>query len=82
MVEYYVILKRPPRLQDVCIFRDADMMKAIKVMIDYDKKNGFTIYTADGRFTIEDILIVEKEPVYDAPIKRKWSYHELVIDHK
>lgn len=77
MVEYYVMLKRnAPRL-DVCVFRDEDREVAIKEMFKYDQHNGFTIQDKNGRFTIRDIVLVEREPVYGAPIISETSYHEI-----
>ena len=79
MVEYSVILERfeGSARPDVCIFRDESREKAIKAMRDYDAKNGFSIYDADGHFTIADILLVEKEPVVGAPVLSVTPYCEL-----
>lgn len=79
MIEYSVILKRHPGSgrPDVCIFRDEDREVAIRAMRDYCKKFGFTVADSDGRFTICDILLVEKEPVYGAPVLSVLSYIDL-----
>ena len=79
MVEYSVILKRfeGSNRPDVCIFRDESREKAIKAMRDYDVKNGFSILEADGRFTIANILLVEKEPIVGAPVLSVTPYCDL-----
>lgn len=82
MVEYSVFLKRHngSTRPDVCIFRDEDREKAIAEMRRYANANGFTVQDSDGRFTIATILLVEKEPIYGAPIISSSPYHEL-FDH-
>ncbi len=82
MIEYSVILKRYPGSSrpNVVVFRDEDREKALKVMEQYDRKNGFTVQDPDGRFTIETILLVEREPITGAPILSSTPYHEL-FDH-
>ena len=79
MVEYEVILKRHPgsNRQNVCIFRDEDRATALKEMRRYYNQNGFTVQERDGRFTVADILLVEKEPVVGAPAVRETPYSEL-----
>lgn len=82
MVEYSVMLKRfeGSSRPDVCIFRNEDRGKAIKAMRDYDRKYGFTVQDSDGRFTIATIELVEKEPIFGAPVLSVMKYHEL-FDH-
>lgn len=79
MVEYSVMLRRYPGSSrpDVCIFRDEDREAAIREMRNYVKKNGFTIQDSDGRFTIRGVWLIEKEPIYGAPIISETRYHEL-----
>lgn len=82
MIEYSVILKRyqGSSKPDVCIFRDEDRDAAIRAMRDYSKKNGFTVQDPDGKHTIMDIQLVEKEPIYGAPIISTMSYCEIFDD--
>ena len=79
MVEYHVILKRfrGSSRPDVCIFRDDDRETAIREMRNYSKKYGFTIEDRDGRYTIADIMLIEKEPIVGAPILSEMHYCEL-----
>lgn len=79
MVEYSVILKRYPGSSrpDVCIFQNEDREKAIAEMQKYVKKNGFIVNDSDGRFTIESIRLVEKEPIVGAPILSEMSYGQI-----
>lgn len=79
MIEYSVILKRykGSSRPDVCIFRDEDREKAIKAMRDYDRKNGFSVCDSDGRYTIADIVLEEKEPIAGSPVISEKSYIEL-----
>lgn len=79
MIEYSVILKRFPgsTRPDVCIFRDEDREKAIREMLKYDKKNGFSIYDSDGHFTIANIVLVEKEPIVGKPVLSVTPFCEL-----
>lgn len=62
-VIYDVILKRHTgsSRSDVCVFYDEDKEKVIKAMADYDKKNGFSIYEKDGRFSIANIILRERQ---------------------
>lgn len=82
MIEYSVILKRFPGSSrpDVCIFRDADREAAIGEMRRYAKKYGFTVQDADGRYTIADMQLVEKEPIIGKPVLSVKSYCEI-FDH-
>ncbi|MCI9517467.1 MAG: hypothetical protein HFI80_10760 [Lachnospiraceae bacterium] len=59
---YDVIAKRHENCTrpDVVLFYDENKETAIKFMGDYDKKNGFTLYEKDGRFTIADIILRER----------------------
>ena len=79
MIEYSVMLKRHAGSgrPDVCVFRDEDRELAIKKMQEYDRKNGFSVYDSDGRFTIADIVLVEKEPIVGAPILSVTPYIEI-----
>lgn len=79
MVEYSVILKRfkGSSRPDVCIFRDENRAIAILEMWKYCKKNGFSIHDSDGRYTIADIILIEKEPIAGSPILCTLSYHEI-----
>lgn len=79
MVEYSVILKRFPGSSrpDVCIFRDEDREKALKEMLAYANKHGFSVYDSDGHYTIASIHLVEKEPIAGAPVLSEYAYHEL-----
>jgi hypothetical protein len=74
---YDVIAKRHSNCSrpNVILFYDEDRETAIKFMRDYDKKNGFTIYEKDGRFTIADIILRERTPTGEE-ISRK-SYIEI-----
>ena len=82
MVEYSVVLKRHigSNRPDVCIFRDESCEAAVRAMKSYCKKNGFTVYDTDGRFTIRDIVLVEKEPIFGSPVFSETSYHKLFCD--
>lgn len=82
MIEYSVILKRHKgsARPDVCIFRDENRDVALREMHNYCKMNGFTIYDRDGRFTIADIVLVEKEPIVGAPVISTTPYCELFND--
>ena len=79
MIEYSVVLKRfrGSSRPDVIIFRDEDRSKALKEMKKYVDKNGFTVYDPDGRFTIEGVHLIEKEPIVGAPVLSEYAYHEL-----
>ncbi len=79
MVEYAVMLERykGSTRPDVCIFRDEDREKAIREMRKYCVMYGFSVQDQDGRFTIANIALVEKEPIAGAPIISKMSYSEL-----
>jgi hypothetical protein len=79
MIEYSVILKRwcGSGRPDVVIFRDESRDEALKEMKKYVDKNGFTVYDSDGRFTIESVHLVEKEPIVGAPVLSEYAYHEL-----
>lgn len=78
MVEYWVMLKRGISTKpDVCIFRDENRELAIKEMHKYCQQNGFTIQDREGRFTIADIVLVEREPVVNEPIISETPYIEL-----
>ena len=82
MVEYQVILKRHEGSSrpDVCVFRDEDRKVSLREMRKYYQKNGFTVQDRDGRFSVADILLVEKEPIVGAPVVSVKSYHELFED--
>lgn len=82
MIEYSVMLERHPGSSrpDVCIFRDEDRDKALSEMHKYVKKNGFTIYDKDGRFTIADVVLVEKEPIVGSPVISETPYCKLFND--
>lgn len=82
MVEYSVILKRfkGSGRPDMCIYSDEDREKALKEMHRYCRTEGFTVRDRDGRFTIADIVLQEKEPIVGAPILSEESYHTLFDD--
>ena len=81
MVEYSVVLKRWTATRpNVCIFRDENRELALKEMHKYCQKNGFTVQDTDGRFTVKDIVLVEKEPIAGSPIISETSYHLLFND--
>ena len=81
MIEYWVMLKRGISTKpDVCIFRGEDRDLAIKEMHKYCKQNGFTVQDREGRFTIADIVLVEREPVVNAPIISETPYRFLFSD--
>ena len=79
MIEYQVMLRRykGSSRPDACVFRDYDRETALREMQKYCKKNGFTIHDCDGRFTIADITLVEKEPIVGAPIISETPYCKL-----
>lgn len=79
MIEYEVILKRGPRSSrpDVCIFRDEDREKAINEMLKYTNKYGFTVLDKDGRYTIANVELVEREPIVGAPVISRKSWIEI-----
>lgn len=79
MIEYHVMLKRfrGSSRPDVCIFRDEDREVAIRAMRKYSKENGFSIVDRDGRFTIEDIVLIEQEPIVGAPVLSETHYCDL-----
>lgn len=60
---YDVVAKRhrPSSRPDVVLFYDEDRETAIEFMRDYGRKNGFTIEDKEGRFTIADIILRERE---------------------
>lgn len=82
MVEYSVMLKRGKgsSRQDVCIFRDEDRNAALTEMHKYVKQNGFSIHDRDGWFTIDNVVLVEKEPIYGSPVLNITPYRELFDD--
>lgn len=79
MVEYSVMLKRYPGSSrpDACIYQDEDRDKAIEEMRRYCKRYGFTVEDRDGRFTIANILLVEKEPIAGSPVLSVKGYSDL-----
>ena len=79
MIEYSVMLERHKGSSrpDVCVFSDYDREKAIAEMGAYCKKNGFTVKDNDGKFTIADIVLVEKEPIVGAPVISRTPYIEI-----
>ena len=82
MIEYSVVLKRHKgsARQDVCIFRDENRDAALREMYKYCKQHGFSIEDHDGRFTIANIVLVEKEPVVGAPVISETPYCDLFDD--
>ena len=60
---YDVVAKRHKgsSQSDVVLFYDEDKEKAIKFMGNYNKKNGFTIEEKNGKFTISNIILRERE---------------------
>lgn len=79
MIEYSVMLERHKLSSrpNVCIFSDYDREKAIAEMRAYCMKKGFTVYDHDGRFTVANIVLVEKEPIVGAPIISRTPYIEI-----
>ena len=79
MVEYSVMLERHKGSSrpDVCIYSDYDREAALREMRKYVVKNGFTVYDHDGRFTVADVVLVEKEPIVGAPILSETPYIKL-----
>lgn len=60
---YDVIAKRhkgSPR-PDIVLFYDEDREEAIKFMSQYRRKHGFTIEEKEGRFSIADLILRERE---------------------
>lgn len=82
MIEYEVVLKRHAGTsgQYVCIFIDEDKYKAISYMIDYVKKNGFTIAEKGKRFTIANVLLIETERISGKPPVSVTPYIEIYDD--
>ena len=82
MVEYHVMLKRHQGASrpDVYIFSDESRAAALCEMHNYCKVNGFSINDNDGRHTIADIVLVEKEPIHGAPVLSVTPYRELFND--
>lgn len=82
MIEYHVMLKRFPGSSrpDVCVFRDDNRETALKEMHKYVKQNGFTVWDKDGHYTIENVVLMEKEPIVGAPVLSETPYHELFDD--
>lgn len=76
MIEYSVILKRHKgsTRPNVEIFRDENRERAIKEMDKYCKANGFTVQDRDGRFTVADIVLIEKEPIFGSPVLSETPY--------
>ena len=64
-----VILKRHrgSNRKNVCVFYDENKMLAVEKMGEYVKKNGFTIYENNGRFTIADVI--QSFTIYTIPIE-------------
>lgn len=79
MVEYSVVLRRHKGSSrpDVYIFSNYDRETAIMEMRRYVVKNGFTVYDHDGRFTVADVVLIEKEPIVGAPILSETPYIKL-----
>ena len=79
MIEYSVILERykGSSRPNVCVFSDYDRETAISQMGVYCKKNGFSVYDKDGRFTVANIALIAKEPIVGAPVISRTSYCEL-----
>ena len=46
-------------------------------MAKYVKENGFSIHDRDGWFTVADVVLVEKEPIFGAPVISVTPYCEL-----
>lgn len=79
MIQFSVWLKRHKgsTRPDVCVASYEDRDEAIQAMKKYSDKYGFTVYDKDGRFTIADITLVEKEPIFGKPIISETSYCKL-----
>lgn len=79
MVEYSVMLIRHKgsTRPNVCIFRDENREAAIREMHRYGMSKGFVVEDRDGRYTIETILLVEKEPIAGAPVLSVTPWHQL-----
>ena len=82
MVEYSVLLKRWPGSSrpDVYIFSSEEREAALKAMWKYSKEEGFSIRDPDGRHTIANILLIEKEPIAGSPIISETPYIDLFDD--
>lgn len=82
MIEYSVMLKRFPGSSkpDVFIFSDENRDAALRAMRKYSKEQGFSVLDSDGRHTIADIVLIEKEPIAGSPIISETPYIELFQD--
>ena len=82
VIEYSVVLKRwrGSSRPDVYIFSSEDREAALKAMRKYSKEEGFSIRDPDGRHTIANIVLIEKEPIAGSPIISETSYIELFDD--
>ena len=79
MIEYSVMLRRyaGSSRPDVCVFRDEDREKALRVMEKYVRENGCAVQDKDGRYTISTVSLLEKESIAGAPVISETPYHEL-----
>lgn len=65
----------------IVTYYDEDRDAVIGEMIKYVKQHGFTFYSTEGRFTIHDYVLVEREsPIFGSPVLSETSYYKLV-DH-
>lgn len=78
MVQYYVMLKHGSHRPDTCVFYDESRERAVEMMTRYCKNFGFSFIDSDGRrYSIRDLVLVEKEPIAGAPILSETSYYKL-----
>lgn len=79
MVEYSVMLRRHrgDTRPDVCIYSSENREAALREMRRYVRQEGFTVTDYDGRYTVRNVTLVEKEPIAGAPVLSETSYIEL-----
>jgi hypothetical protein len=79
MIEYEAVIKRHKGSSkpDIYLIRDENKETVLKAMKDYCKQNGFTVVENGGRFTIANIVLIEREPIFGAPILSETPYIEI-----
>lgn len=77
MREYKVILSRG-NLGDVCIY-SGDRKEAVLTMVKYVKENGFTITTNKGRFSVNDVVLVEYDNIVDGQVYSRTSFIDVYL---
>lgn len=70
-----LLIRHAKREPPVCVFYDEEKDKAIEAMRKYVDSNGFTLKTAEGKYTVADVVLREREST-GKEISRK-SYWEL-----